>query len=60
MAAIIVAGAVMGRSGTHNGCRFTRVLVCTVAGVTGIAVMTIAPACASDAFAGLDPLVVLV
>ena len=58
MAAIVVAGAVVAGKWNAWLSIYARVGVCTLAGVTGIAtVMAIAPACASDAFAGLDPLV---
>ncbi|MFN3619834.1 hypothetical protein [Sphingorhabdus sp.] len=58
MATVIAAGALAARKWTALDTVCTRLGVCTMAGIAGIlTMMALAPQCAGDAFAGLDPLV---
>lgn len=58
MAAVVVAGALAARKWTALDTVYALLGVCGLAGVAGVfTLLAIAPQCAGDAFAGLDPLV---
>jgi hypothetical protein len=58
MAAIVVSGAMIEQAWAAFGTPVVRLGICALAGIAGIAtLLAIAPQCAGDAFASLDPLV---
>lgn len=58
MAAIVASGAIMEQTWAAFGVPVFRLGICALAGIAGIAtLLAMAPQCAGDAFASLDPLV---
>ena len=58
IAAVVLIGALGAKKWSAIETVYARLTICAVAGVVGIAtLLAIAPQCAGDAFAGLDPIV---
>lgn len=58
MAAVVVAAALLEKKAAIFGTVYFRLASCATAAIGGVAVLlSLAPQCAGDAFAGLDPLV---
>lgn len=58
MAAVVVTAALLEKKGAIFGTVYFRLIACATAAIGGVAVLlSLAPQCAGDAFAGLDPLV---